>query len=186
MFLYVHSHIHCFRNVPREPTVLPHVPNPTLHAAKVVQFHRQFGASVSATQHDCTQLLPALPLTSSSDIDPKRCSSTKQKQTDPPPAKFYLRVRFLENHPICPCTHACFRLPTHPATCPWVSGTRVVWGWMIHMIKEPIQTSRKLTNMITQDRNNHKIQNIVSYSLPVLRKNIRDKDIIPGKGGLES
>lgn len=41
---------------------------------------------------------------------------------------------------------------------------------MTHIIKEPALTFRTLTNMIAQDRNNQKIQNIVYYILPVLRK----------------
>lgn len=54
---------------------------------------------------------------------------------------------------------------------------------MILMIKEAALTFWKLTNTIAQYRNNHKIQNIVASAKEEYK---RDRDVIPGKGGLES
>lgn len=54
---------------------------------------------------------------------------------------------------------------------------------MIHRIKEPVLTFRKLTNTIAQDRNNHKIQTIVAGAKEECKSN---RDVIPGEGGLES
>lgn len=51
------------------------------------------------------------------------------------------------------------------------------------MMKKPVLTFRKLTNTIAQDKNNHKIQNTVASAKEEYK---RDRDVIPGKRGLES
>lgn len=129
MYLYLHSHIHYFRNFPWEPTMLPHVPSPTLHTAKVAQFHSFWSK--------CFLYLTWLQ-TAASCPSPHlffyRYGSQEmfkhKNKTDQPSSSQVLPQSLLPGEPTHLPMHACLP-PAHPATGPkahrWCGGGWHTW-----------------------------------------------------------